>query len=155
VEQEWWYAETGQKIGPIPLSDLLQCLGRGQITGDTLVWQPGWKDWRKLMDVEAIRNQVLEALKEQNRRIPPSLPSEGTQPSRELYENPDHFAWRVERIYSQMLGEALERKKRRAILSNNTGTVLRYDRRRSYLIDVRLFWLSVAYTVWSYWKWPF
>ena len=151
MEQEWWYAETGQTKGPIPLSDLLQCLSRGQITGDTLVWQPGWKDWCKLMDVEAIRNQVLEALKEQNRRIP----SEGTQSSNESYENPDHFAWRIERIYSQMLGDALERKS--AVVFYRITRALFYAMIAgvAYLIDVRLFWLSVAYTVWSYWKWPF
>ena len=151
MEQEWWYAETGQKIGPIPLSDLLQFLSRGQITGNTLVWQPGWKDWRKLMDVEAIRNQVLEALKEQSRH----KPSEGTQSSRKLYENPDHFVWRVERIYSQMLGDALERKSPVVFYRITRALFYAMIAGVAYLIDVRLFWLSVAYIVWSYWKWPF
>lgn len=75
MEQEWWYASSGQKIGPLPLSDILQALGNGQIALETLVWQPGWKDWRKLTDVEEIRTQILEVLRNQQRRVPPPLPS--------------------------------------------------------------------------------
>ncbi len=74
MNQEWWYACNDEKLGPFPLPELLQCLGDDQINLDTLVWQPEWKEWRKLMDVEEIRTQVLEVLREQRRRIPPPLP---------------------------------------------------------------------------------
>ncbi len=66
------------KTGPLPLSDLLQRLGEDRINLDTLVWQPGWKEWQKLTDVEEIRTQVLNVLPEQRRRVPPPLPTSST-----------------------------------------------------------------------------
>jgi hypothetical protein len=80
VEQEWWYADGNAKTGPLPLSDLLQRLGDDRINLDTLVWQPGWKEWIKLVDVEAIRTPVLEVIREQRRRIPPPLPTSNALP---------------------------------------------------------------------------
>jgi RDD family/GYF domain 2 len=62
----------------LPLSDLLQRLGDDRINLDTLVWQPGWKEWQKLTDVEEIRTQVLNVLPEQRRRVPPPLPTSST-----------------------------------------------------------------------------
>lgn len=57
---------------------MLQRLGDDRINLDTLVWQPGWKEWTKLADVEEIRTQVLEILREQRRRIPPPIPTSNT-----------------------------------------------------------------------------
>jgi hypothetical protein len=42
---------------------------------DTLVWRPGWKEWRKIADVMEIRTQILAVLAEQRRTVPPPLPS--------------------------------------------------------------------------------
>ena len=75
MEQEWWYTDGKEKTGPLPLSELLQRLGDDRINLDTLIWQPGWKEWKKVADVEEIRTQVLEVLREQRRRTPPPLPS--------------------------------------------------------------------------------
>ncbi|MBI4190759.1 MAG: DUF4328 domain-containing protein [Betaproteobacteria bacterium] len=73
MEQEWWYADGDEKAGPLPLSDLLKRLADDRINLNTLVWQPGWKEWRKLINLEEIRSQVLETLREQRSRTPPPL----------------------------------------------------------------------------------
>ncbi len=79
MEHEWWYADAGQRVGPVQLPELLQRLASDQIRLETLVWQPGWKDWRKLMDVEEIRTQVLEVSREQRHRNPPPFPPNAAQ----------------------------------------------------------------------------
>jgi len=42
----WHYVENGQQVGPVTAEQMAQLLAAGKISGDTLVWQPGQKDWR-------------------------------------------------------------------------------------------------------------
>jgi len=81
MERIWWYAVGDVKTGPVQQSDLLQRLCDEQINFDTLVWQPGWKAWQKLADVEEIRTQVLDVFREQRRNVPPPLPVSQVFPS--------------------------------------------------------------------------
>ena len=43
--QTWFYAEQGQKVGPIPETEFQALVAAGKITPQTLVWQSGMKDW--------------------------------------------------------------------------------------------------------------
>jgi len=92
MDTEWWYAIGDQKTGPLPLSDLLGRLSNNQITLETLVWQNGWEGWRKLADVKEVQPQIIEALREQKRGIPPPLPpmagSSATSPNNSVLKSP-------------------------------------------------------------------
>lgn len=49
---EWFYAESGQRIGPVSEDELrLACL-RGNVQPETLVWRAGMADWQPLAAVE-------------------------------------------------------------------------------------------------------
>ena len=41
----WYYAEAGQQVGPIPEEELLRLAESGQIRSDTLVWHEGMPNW--------------------------------------------------------------------------------------------------------------
>ena len=41
----WHYAESGQTLGPIRESELRERLARGNLPGNTLVWNPELPDW--------------------------------------------------------------------------------------------------------------
>lgn len=82
MEEVWWYATDDKKIGAITLNDLLQNLVSEQINLETLVWKQGWDGWLKLNDVEEIRTEVIEVLRERKVKTPPPLPN-GTVDSSE------------------------------------------------------------------------
>jgi len=42
----WHYVENGQQVGPVTAEQMAELFAAGKINGDTLVWQPGQKDWR-------------------------------------------------------------------------------------------------------------
>ena len=49
----WHYVENGQQVGPVTAEQLAQLFAAGKINGDTLVWQPGQKDWLPYRGVAA------------------------------------------------------------------------------------------------------
>jgi len=46
----WYYAYRGRPRGPLLEESFLQLVRSGVITAETLVWQPGWSDWRPLRE---------------------------------------------------------------------------------------------------------
>lgn len=44
---EWYYAESGNQIGPIDEKEFQDLVEKGKITSNTLVWNPSMKDWQE------------------------------------------------------------------------------------------------------------
>lgn len=43
---DWFYNDAGQAKGPIPEEQFVSLIQQGVVTGDTLVWRDGMKDWK-------------------------------------------------------------------------------------------------------------
>lgn len=43
--QDWYYAQHGQKHGPVSQSELLELIRSGDVDRDNLVWTTGMEDW--------------------------------------------------------------------------------------------------------------
>jgi uncharacterized RDD family membrane protein YckC len=43
---EWYYADNGNPVGPIPEEKLLQLMGSAKVGPDTLVWRNGMAEWK-------------------------------------------------------------------------------------------------------------
>lgn len=48
----WYYHDGVQQKGPIPEDDFAQLFQSGQLTGQTLVWTEGFKEWTQARNVE-------------------------------------------------------------------------------------------------------
>lgn len=55
---EWYYTKVGLKQGPVPESELLQKIRRGEIDGGNLVWKEGMADWLPLSRVPELSGQA-------------------------------------------------------------------------------------------------
>jgi hypothetical protein len=51
-EQAWFYAEGGQRKGPVPADKLRELLAAQTIDGETPVWRKGLADWQPLRTTE-------------------------------------------------------------------------------------------------------
>jgi uncharacterized RDD family membrane protein YckC len=83
MDTKWWYAVGGQRVGPVPLGDLVGRLRTGEIPFDTLVWTDGMAEWQRVTAVEAIRPQVrmaLDARAGRARSDPPAPPPAAAAP---------------------------------------------------------------------------
>ena len=49
---DWYYAEAGNQVGPLSEADFEQLVNTGKVSGETLVWRPGLKDWQPLKEVQ-------------------------------------------------------------------------------------------------------
>lgn len=49
----WYYANAGQRAGPVEESELHELYAVGQVRGDTLVWKAGMAEWQPLSTVQA------------------------------------------------------------------------------------------------------
>lgn len=45
MNNNWYYVENGQRVGPIPLADLKQLLSQGRVNASQLVWSEGMANW--------------------------------------------------------------------------------------------------------------
>lgn len=45
MAKEWFYVRDGAQAGPVAEDEVLHLIRNGDITGDTLVWADGMKDW--------------------------------------------------------------------------------------------------------------
>ncbi len=45
---EWYYADSGQRVGPITENDLQSLYVSGKVRSDTLVWTAGMPEWQQL-----------------------------------------------------------------------------------------------------------
>lgn len=52
ISRKWYYARGGQKYGPLPAARILEMLGSGELTGETLVWTRGMDGWDALEETE-------------------------------------------------------------------------------------------------------
>jgi uncharacterized protein (TIGR00266 family) len=53
AEQQWYMAIGGHQVGPVPMANVVERLGTGEITGETLVFSAGMTGWTKLGEVGA------------------------------------------------------------------------------------------------------
>jgi len=47
----WYYAQAGQRQGPVDEARFRELLNRGEIAGDTLIWHEGMANWQMLREV--------------------------------------------------------------------------------------------------------
>jgi len=51
----WSYvSDDNRRLGPIPRDALLALMAQGRLSKDTLVWRPGFEEWRKAGEVEEL-----------------------------------------------------------------------------------------------------
>lgn len=48
----WYYERSGQRVGPIPFSEIRSLVASAGLSGATLVWRSGWQDWQSLETTE-------------------------------------------------------------------------------------------------------
>lgn len=61
----WYYHQNNQKIGPISFEELKELIEKGELSGSSLVWKTGTKDWVSVRD----HNDLCVFIQE-----PPPLP---------------------------------------------------------------------------------
>jgi hypothetical protein len=49
--QDWYYVDSGQRIGPVSEQMLCQLIRDGHLSNDSYVWKSGFTDWIKLNEV--------------------------------------------------------------------------------------------------------
>lgn len=62
----WYYANAGQRSGPVGEEEFAALVARGEIRDDTLVWKQGMGDWKRYAEVAALLS------------LPPVLPGTTT-----------------------------------------------------------------------------
>jgi uncharacterized RDD family membrane protein YckC len=72
---KWYYAEQGQRVGPVERELLDERIRDGTIQAATLVWRAGLSDWRPAADVAEL--EVPPSLP----ALPPALPPMDATPS--------------------------------------------------------------------------
>jgi hypothetical protein len=65
VMSGWHYYRNGQQVGPITLNELKGAIERGEVDGDTLVWQAGMAKWIRVRKLPDLFSSIL---------TPPPLP---------------------------------------------------------------------------------
>lgn len=55
------YVENGTAQGPVPLAQIQALIASGTITKDTLVWRPGYANWQKAGDDQAVAGLFASA----------------------------------------------------------------------------------------------
>jgi len=73
----WYIVVEGEQVGPLAEPDIAARLGRGEITGETLVWKEGLADWMQLSAVpelaQASSPQATSAARSAS--VPPAEPA--------------------------------------------------------------------------------
>lgn len=68
----WFYVEEKQKVGPLDQESLINLLHSMQLNKDSYVWRKGFKDWKKIKDVEELKiflNKELDLLDNRDEEI--------------------------------------------------------------------------------------
>ena len=63
----WYYEQNGQRLGPVPESNIMGLIQSGILTRESSVWKSGLADWQKIEDTE-LRAHL-------NNNVPPPLPA--------------------------------------------------------------------------------
>lgn len=84
MEAKWYYADGGQKVGPLTQEQLAELAASGVITPDHLIWRTGTTEWVKAGTVEGLcpRDRVQAA------ELPPPLPTTPQLPQINAGEQP-------------------------------------------------------------------
>ncbi|MBT3235858.1 MAG: DUF4339 domain-containing protein [Bdellovibrionales bacterium] len=56
--QDWYYVESGQRVGPVGEKMLCQLIRDGHLNNDSYVWKSGFTDWIKLSEVVGLDIQI-------------------------------------------------------------------------------------------------
>ena len=59
MEQGWYYAEGEGSVGPVSFDALTSALRRSTDPANTLVWRPGFQDWRAAHDVPELAARLF------------------------------------------------------------------------------------------------
>jgi len=51
-DEAWFYAQGGQRKGPVPADKLRELLAAQTIDGETPIWRKGLADWQPLRTTE-------------------------------------------------------------------------------------------------------
>jgi hypothetical protein len=62
----WWYVSHGERRGPVDEDELYHLLSEGELTGSSLLWKSGMKDWEPAANIVELR-PLLNSL-------PPEVP---------------------------------------------------------------------------------
>ena len=55
IEEEWYYANAGQQLGPVPFGQLAMMVERAQVKEDSFIWRDGFEDWLRADGVPELR----------------------------------------------------------------------------------------------------
>jgi len=69
VDDEWYYTKGGNKLGPVPASEIQIWLSSGRLKGDDLVWNASFENWIPVADLP----QFAAIAVSQERSSPDSL----------------------------------------------------------------------------------
>ena len=74
TSHQWFYAQNGQKFGPIDAAMLRQLAEKGQLQPTDLVWREGMAEWSPGSRIKGLFSESVAAL------TPPPLPAAGVAP---------------------------------------------------------------------------
>jgi hypothetical protein len=86
ADEEWHYAHFGQQRGPLPRSEILALISRGEISRSDLVWKEGMAQWLPAGQVPGFFDGITP---------PPLPPMEAipyASPSPAMYAQPSDLA---------------------------------------------------------------
>jgi len=69
MANNWYYAQNGEKQGPISSSELKRLASEGRLSPDDLVWREDMAEWRAAGSIKGMFPQTMTA------KQPPNLPS--------------------------------------------------------------------------------
>ena len=73
MSDQWYYAQQGQRQGPVSEEQLKQLASTGQVKPTDKVWKQGMAEWQAASAVEGLIPKPAE-------NEPPPLPSENLPP---------------------------------------------------------------------------
>ncbi len=56
-DMQWHYASGGKAIGPVGVEEMRRLISAGSIGDDTLVWRPGFEDWKRRGEVDELAGE--------------------------------------------------------------------------------------------------
>ncbi|HQZ68013.1 MAG TPA: DUF4339 domain-containing protein [Planctomycetaceae bacterium] len=74
MANNWYYAKSGEKHGPISSSELKQLASDGRLSTDDLVWREDMKDWKKASSVTGLFAAAPPSVPISAPPVPPKLP---------------------------------------------------------------------------------
>lgn len=100
----WFYAEDGQKRGPVTMSELVTLLGRVADARRVMVWRQGLGGWKPAEEVREIADQLFEPPPVATAREP-AVPAEDAAVFRDVEaEETGISGWLALLAFGQVLG---------------------------------------------------